>query len=135
MELSAALRQAANLLEARASLPPESWLSRLVRLRPLTALIVLALVPHLLGSFVNIAYNTSQIALSPEQDAVFDKLIPFYNAIVYPLCVLLVGWAMSALVQIINAATTNRVLIVLLYSSATSMFAHRVSPPYCGCTF
>jgi hypothetical protein len=59
-------------------------------------LIVLVVLPQLLGSAVNITYNTTQIVnqLSNAQQDVFFKIVLAYNAVVYPAAVLLFAFAL-----------------------------------------
>ncbi len=49
---------------------------------------VSVLLPHLLGSIVNISYNALRIVgnLNAEQQAVFNQLVLYYNVLVYPVC-------------------------------------------------
>jgi hypothetical protein len=59
--------------------------------RPFLWLVLLVILPQIAGSIVNIAYNTNQIVerLSPGQQRRFDQLVILYNAVVYPLAVVL----------------------------------------------
>jgi len=56
---------------------------------PFAMILVLALIPHLLGSVVNIAYNQLRIVseFTAEQTASFFFLVMLYNAVVYPAVV------------------------------------------------
>lgn len=57
---------------------------------PFAMIFVLALIPHVLGSLVNIAYNELQIVatLTAEQKSRFFLLVMVYNVFAYPLMVL-----------------------------------------------
>lgn len=92
VELAAALRHAAQLLEAGSHLATDSGLARLTYRRPIAVLLALVLLPHVVGSVVNIIYNENQVVLREEQQGAFLSLVIGYNLIVYPLCVL-VAWS------------------------------------------
>jgi serine/threonine protein kinase len=64
----------------------------LVDKHPFLAMLLLAVVPHLLGSIVNISYNSIRIVgeLDQSQQAAFARVVIGYNAVLYPLCVWLV---------------------------------------------
>lgn len=96
-ELARALANAADLLKRRRELPAEGRLTRLAKSRPLAMLLGLTLVPHLVGSCVNIAYNAAQIPLEGKQQEVFGALILVYNALVYPACIVLALWMLRPL--------------------------------------
>lgn len=78
---------------------PYSWLRVLTALpqkmfaailrRPFLWLVILVVLPQLAGSAVNITYNLSQIVgnLTDAQQAQFWQLVNIYNAIVYPIAV------------------------------------------------
>jgi serine/threonine protein kinase len=87
IELAAALQHAADLLDAEARLPVRGPLGRLAWHWPMRTLVALTFLPHLVGSIVNIAYNTFQIPLTPAQQVAFDRVTLLYNLTVYPLCV------------------------------------------------
>jgi serine/threonine protein kinase len=87
-ELARALDGCRELHHIQSHLPPLGWLKGFLTCRPLTALIVLIFLPHLLGSMVNISYNRLQIIdplLGPEQQSAFWTVLTFYNLIVYPI--------------------------------------------------
>ena len=67
-------------------------LGRLVRFCqhwPFRMLILFGLVPHLIGSIVNVTYNLLLIANKDvEQQATFAVIVAWYNATVYPLMIL-----------------------------------------------
>jgi serine/threonine protein kinase len=88
-ELADALEGCRELERIDRELPPSRWLGRLVPAWPLLMLCVLTLLPHALGSLVNITYNGVRIvsALTPRQQAVFLYVLVGYNLLVYGLAV------------------------------------------------
>jgi len=101
VELAQALQNAGELLAAERRLPPGGKLTRATQARPFLMLVALTFLPHLIGSVVNIAYNSIQIHLVSEQPQAFQWLVISYNAVMYPLCLFLayrvirpvyVGW-------------------------------------------
>jgi hypothetical protein len=90
-ELAAQLDGCRRLRLAERQLPrPPKILAPALR-RPMLWLIVLVLLPQVLASAVNIAYNSKKIvdALSPPQKELFVQLVIGYNAIVYPVALVL----------------------------------------------
>jgi hypothetical protein len=63
--------------------------------RPFLWLVMLVLLPHLVGSAVNITYNATQIVgkLTQDQERLFAHLVVGYNAIVYPIALVLLVMA------------------------------------------
>jgi hypothetical protein len=90
-ELAAALEGCRELNQVRRDLPASGPLARAARRWPFATMAVLALLPHVLGSVVNISYNSTRIVhdLTPQQQAVFGRLALAYNALTYPLCLLI----------------------------------------------
>jgi hypothetical protein len=90
-DLAQVLDGCRQLRRAQKELPPPGLLARAVLRRPLLWLVALAVLPHLVGSSVNISYNAVRIAgsLSEEQRALFPRLVLAYNAVMYPLCLAL----------------------------------------------
>ena len=87
-ELAAALMGAWQLLAARRALPVPGPIGRWVTTHPARALAAAAVVPHIIATIVNIAYNEAQIPFAnPEQKRAFLWVIPAYNALAYPVCV------------------------------------------------
>jgi serine/threonine protein kinase len=78
-------------------LPPPSRLARLTFRRPLLMAVLLAFLPHILGSVVNVTYNALRIVdhLTDPQQALFIRLVLGYNVVVYPLCL----WVIYRLVE------------------------------------
>ncbi|MGE3806446.1 MAG: serine/threonine-protein kinase, partial [Gemmataceae bacterium] len=69
-------------------LPRPGVLTRNLLRHPFSLGIVLVLLPHLLGSIVNISYNAIRIMgdLTARQQEVFNALVLYYNVLVYPVC-------------------------------------------------
>jgi len=87
-ELAAALTGAWQLLAARRALPAPGRIGRWVNAHPARALAAAAIVPHIIATIVNIAYNEAQIPFATaEQKRAFLWVIPAYNSIAYPVCV------------------------------------------------
>ena len=78
LDLRAAFRTVAN------SSPIGRWFST----RPFFFLFLFGLVPHFIGSLVNIPYNLLLVAGTGRM-AAFGKLVNIYNVLVYPLCLAL----------------------------------------------
>lgn len=55
---------------------------------PIRYLVLLTLLPHFLGSIVNITYNATQVRLTPDQETAFLLTSVGYNAVIYPVCLL-----------------------------------------------
>jgi serine/threonine protein kinase len=109
-ELARALDGCRELCRAQRQLPPGGLLVRLTLARPFLMAALLILLPHLLGSVVNISYNALRIVgglpaehqessdpeededeelLTPAQESAFRRLVVVYNVVVYPLCLVL----------------------------------------------
>src|SRR5207247_2566848 len=78
-----------ELLQMDRDFPPPFSLTRATERRPGLMITLLALIPHLLGSIVNITYNKLSIveSLSPGQEKAFEEVLLAYNVLVYPLLV------------------------------------------------
>jgi hypothetical protein len=88
-ELAKQLDGCRRLREAeRRMTAPRPILQRILR-APIAWLILLVVMPQLVASGVNIAYNVSQIGgrLATDQQQLFNRLILGYNALVYPVAV------------------------------------------------
>ena len=101
-------------------------LRRLVRFcqdQPFRMLIVFALVPHLIGSIVNVTYNRLLILNKDvEQQDTFAWIVGGYNATVYPLGF----WPPSLWSAVPPKAGCG---------SATIRGSHRRKPPVCAARF
>jgi hypothetical protein len=87
-ELARALHGCGELRRVERELPAPGPLTRAAVRRPFLTLALLALLPHLLGSAVNISYNAFHIVRSltkPQQD-VFAWVVLGYNLLIYPAC-------------------------------------------------
>jgi hypothetical protein len=86
-ELAAALESCRELERVRRDMPQGSWLTRAALARPFLIAAVLVALPHVLGSVVNITYNSLRIHLPhPEQKAAFLWVMLGYNVALYPAC-------------------------------------------------
>jgi eukaryotic-like serine/threonine-protein kinase len=87
-DLAAALEGCRAARCSDRSLPPAGRITRLALRAPLLVATLLALVPHFLGSLVNVAFNAVWIVdhLTPAQKDQFIRLVLGYNVVVYPLC-------------------------------------------------
>ncbi len=87
-ELARALEGCRELRRIERELPPPGPLTRAALQRPFLCMLILMLLPHILGSIVNISYNALEIVgkLNPEQKTAFNRLVLGYNLIAYPLC-------------------------------------------------
>ena len=98
------------------ALPPKNWIAMLTLRYPRLTTAVFGLIPQVFGSFINISYNSIQIVghLSTQQQRVFEQLVLAYNAVIYPLCVIIfssVFWKVPEsvkAVQSIHAMGTQR---------------------------
>jgi serine/threonine protein kinase len=86
-ELARALEGCREQYLAECDLPAAGPITRALMRQPFALGLVLLLLPHFLGSVVNIAYNHLRIMgrLSAPQQAAFWQLVPAYNLVVYPL--------------------------------------------------
>jgi serine/threonine protein kinase len=93
-ELARALEGCGQLRQAEKEMPAASPITRLAQRHPFLIVILLAVLPNLLGSIVNISYNSMQIvgALEAPQRQMFYQLLIGYNAIIYPICVGIACW-------------------------------------------
>jgi serine/threonine protein kinase len=94
-ELARALEGCRELRRVTKELPPGGALVWSAERRPFLWLAILALLPHVLGSIVNISYNGLRIDLTPAQHNAFAEITLGYNLVVYPLCV----WLLYRLVM------------------------------------
>jgi serine/threonine protein kinase len=87
-ELARALEGCVEWRRIEQAMPPAGSLTRLTQRHPFLVMAVLSLLPHLLGSLINIAYNTDRIlgGLTAAQKDAFTSLVIAYNVLVYPIC-------------------------------------------------
>jgi len=96
-ELAQALDGCRHLRQWERNFPAALWTTRLCQRWPTPMLLLLIFLPHVLGSAVNIAYNTFAIvhALTPQQQQAFNEVLIAYNAVVYPV-LFWIGWTVVA---------------------------------------
>ncbi len=89
-ELAAQLDGCRRLRESQRQLPRVPKVFGPILRRPFVWLVVLVVLPQLVASAVNIAYNWTQIVavLTDAQKNVFYRVLNIYNGIVYPLAIL-----------------------------------------------
>jgi len=108
-EVAEALQGCLDLASIWDGLPPlgrvGSWSLR----SPLAAIIVFSLIPQLLGSAVNITYNSMRIVsgLSASQQTWFVRLCLLYNLVVYPICIALLVRAVGPVVSFLRKRGTG----------------------------
>lgn len=90
-ELARALGGCRELRHVANELPTAGFLTRLLECWPFLVGCLLIVLPHLLGSVVNVSYNELQIVrrLEPEQRNFFLWFVMIYNSIAYPICLFL----------------------------------------------
>jgi eukaryotic-like serine/threonine-protein kinase len=91
-----------QLHRACCRLPQAGWLIQAMLQRPWFWLILLGLLPHILGSLVQIAYNATRIVhhLSQQQQELFIRLVAGFNPAIYAACLL---WLAPYLLSIYRA--------------------------------
>jgi hypothetical protein len=106
-ELSAALEGCRNYESAEKAMPDFHGMRALVMRHPAWWLLVLSLLPHVVASLINIAYNYSRIItkLDPAQQKIFFRIVAVYDTIGYVVGILLAvrillpvvrGWRQAA---------------------------------------
>ena len=108
-ELAAALSGASQLLAARRALPAPGPIGRWVLAHPAGALAAAAVVPHIIATLVNIAYNRAQIpfASAEQKHAFFWRVIPGYNLIAYLVCVGTACWLCWKIAQALRRSAVD----------------------------
>ncbi len=93
-KLSRAVSDCLERQHVRGSLPPLGSVGEWVARFPAVGLILLAYVPNLIGTVVNIGYNKYRIVadLPLEQQVLFDRLWIVYNALAHPVGIGLMLW-------------------------------------------
>jgi serine/threonine protein kinase len=101
-ELAQALEGCRQLRQVEKELPAAGPITRTARKHPFMILVLLALLPNILGSVVNISYNSVQIvgALEASQRQTFYHLLIGYNAVTYTLCLAVTFWLLAPLIRI-----------------------------------
>src|SRR5262249_37771052 len=90
-ELARVLEGCREQREVEKDLPHGGILTEALVRHPFLCGLVLLMLPHLLGSIVNISYNALRIVdqLSPAQQTTFHRLVLTYNLLVYPVAIVL----------------------------------------------
>ncbi len=90
-EMARALAAAAEQHRRQCTLPVRGPFTRAGERRPFLTLLVLTMLPHLVGSVVNVTYNQVQIVdhLTAAQKSAFVWVCAAYNTVMYPLCLVL----------------------------------------------
>jgi hypothetical protein len=101
-DLAEALKGCLEHRHTEKDLPRGGLVTRATLRHPVLVGLVLMFVPQLLGSIVNISYNSLRIVvnLTPEQQTTFVHLILVYNALVYPLAIWIVLRLMAPVVRV-----------------------------------
>jgi len=94
-ELAADLDSCRELRRVHRDLPPGLGLSQWCQASPFLVGVVLLLLPHVLATFVNIAYNRvfiveAEDGLNDRQQAAFWLIVPFYNALCFSTSIAIV---------------------------------------------
>jgi hypothetical protein len=89
-ELAAQLDGCRHLREAELKLPRVPAMYTPILRRPFLWLVLLVLIPQVAASIVNITYNATQIGgkLTEAQNEQFMRLVAGYNAIIYPIAII-----------------------------------------------
>ena len=89
-DFAAALEQCLNpRAQQLLRLPATGWVAALRRW-PMIWLVLLAAVPNLVGSVLNVLYNSAAVIQHHENaPAVFGTLLPIVNAVMFPIAILL----------------------------------------------
>lgn len=85
-ELADALAAARRILVSRARLPEPGRFGRLVMRHPIGMTFVMALVPEVIGSALNIAYNALQVPMTDAHLEVFPWVVGIYDGVAYFVC-------------------------------------------------
>ncbi|MCE9532878.1 MAG: serine/threonine protein kinase [Planctomycetes bacterium] len=86
-ELANALTNAFDLLTIENSLPQGTRMTAWAMKWPVFMLIALTMLPQLLSSAFNIAYNAIEIRLAEDQRTLFVRLVLVYNLVAYPIAI------------------------------------------------
>jgi eukaryotic-like serine/threonine-protein kinase len=111
-ELAEQLDGCRRLRQAERQLPPlPATLSRIPD-HPFLWLTILVLLPQLIGSVVNIAYNATEIVgeLTAAQQTLFTRLVIAYNSIVYPVGIVVLVLVVRPVWKHWNALASSRPL-------------------------
>ncbi|HEV3204664.1 MAG TPA: serine/threonine-protein kinase, partial [Gemmataceae bacterium] len=83
-------------------MPAAGPLTRAILQYPFWMFVLLTLLPHFLGSLVNISYNSLWIVndLTPAQQTCFTRLVLAYNAVMYPVCIWLLFYLVARVLRV-----------------------------------
>jgi serine/threonine protein kinase len=100
-ELAEALEGCRQMRQVDRDLPAAGPLTRAALRRPFLMLILLALLPNILGSAVNISYNSLRIVngLELSQQKLFQGLLIGYNAVTYAICLAIAFWLLAPIIR------------------------------------
>src|SRR5207245_4204701 len=100
-ELAQALEGCRQLRQVEKDLPAAGPDTRAALNRPFLVLILLALLPNILGSAVNISYNSLRIVndLETPQQILFTWLLIGYNAVTYAACLAIAFWLLAPIIR------------------------------------
>jgi serine/threonine protein kinase len=92
VELAQALEDCIERQHVERDLLAPGWLTRSALRHPIRTLVWLTFLPHVVATFVNIAYNRLRIVeyLNSEQQATFYEMIAGYNSFIWSVCIALV---------------------------------------------
>jgi serine/threonine protein kinase len=87
-ELAVELDSCREHRRVQRDLPPGRWLTQRLVQHPFLVGVLLMLLPQVLGTMVNIIYNSLRIVseLTPRQQEAFVYIIVLYNAVCWPVC-------------------------------------------------
>lgn len=91
IELAEALHNAREMGRIERKMPRPGPLTRFADRRMLAAILFVTILPNLIGSIINIAYNAAEVELTGEQKSFFPKLVTLYNLVAYPVCIFLMA--------------------------------------------
>lgn len=101
--LAEALKGCLDHRRMEKDLPRGGLLTRLTLRHPLWVGLSLAFLPHVLGSIVNISYNTLRIVntrLEPDQREAFQHFALVYNLLLYPVSIWLIVRLMTPVIRV-----------------------------------
>jgi len=109
-ELAAALDGCFHLRRAERQMPPPWRLTRFALRNPLAGGLLLAFVPHLIGSTVQTSYNITQIVneLTTTQQTAFEWCFVAYNLVVYAACLAMAIAVIRPVVRVMRGLESER---------------------------
>jgi serine/threonine protein kinase len=109
-ELTRALEGCLELRDIVNRLPPAGPITRFTLGFPVAAMIVFSVAPQILGSVVNISYNSMRIVseFTPEQRSLFHTLCIIYNLVIYPVCVAIFYRQLVPIIRVLKEPLSKR---------------------------